>query len=382
MSSEPIQYCIFDVETPNRCNDRICSMGVVVVADSKILLSRTYLIDPETDFDAFNVNLTGIGPADVRGKPTFPVVWEELSDLFYCSVVVAHNASFDLGVLRKCLAAYQLPAQDIWYLCTVQASRRILPQMEGYKLDAICAYLGIPLEHHNAGSDAEACARLLLYLLAEDESAVEQTIAGCQMDCPEQKKSYRTKRQLSETSQALHDLKLLVQAVTADNQLTDGEVAFLHSWVRDNAHLKGNYPYDRILSTVNAALEDGVLEQRELDDLLDVLKSTLDPVGNCCADVASDALQLSGKGVCLTGDFERCSKKQIEAELACLGAVVQPRVTRKTDYLIVGGIGSAAWSSGNYGNKVKRALELQGQGFPIQIFREEDFFQKIEGASV
>lgn len=295
---------------------------------------------------------------------------------------MAHNAPFDLSVLRKCLAAYHIPAQDLWYLCTFQASKHLLPQLPNHKLDTLCNFLGIGLQHHNAASDASACAQLLLRMLQMDHIAVERCITGTKMDCSEPDKASHARHGPSETTQALHDLKLLVSAMTADNQLTEGEVTFLYQWAMSNRHLGGNYPYDRILATIEAALMDGILEQCELDELLEVLKATLDPVQYCCEKSSAATLDIVGKSICLTGDFDRCSRSQAEKELAEIGAIVQKGVTRKTDYLIVGGQGSAAWSAGNYGNKVKKALELQSKGLHIQIVQEADFYNWLEGSCV
>lgn len=377
------RYCVFDVETPNRANDRISSIGVTIVQDGAILTSTEYLVNPEVPFDAFNTQLTGIDASMVQDKPTFPSVWAELSDLFYHSIVVAHNAKFDLCVLRKCLAAYEIPAQDLWYACTLEASKEILPQLPNHKLDTVCGVLDIPLNHHSAGSDANACALLMLHLMDVNGTSLQRYITGYSMSCPQDNAAaWRPTAHPSATTQALHDLKLLVTAITADNVLTEGEVNFLNQWVQQNRHLDGNYPFDRILATLSAALEDGILEQHELDEMLSVLKSTLDPVQQCCLANTGDVLEISGKNICLTGDFERCARAQVEEELSSLGAIIQKNVTRKTVYLVVGGRGSSAWSAGNYGNKVKKALELQGKGLPIQIIREAEFFGELEGSCV
>jgi DNA polymerase-3 subunit epsilon len=75
--------------------------------------------------------------------------------------LVAHNAAFDRGVLRACCEASQLPAPRLPFRCTVQIARatwRLFPT----RLPDVCRYLGIPLEHHQALSDAEACARIVL----------------------------------------------------------------------------------------------------------------------------------------------------------------------------------------------------------------------------
>ena len=159
------RYIAFDVETPNRLNHRMSAIGVTVVEDGAVAETFYSLVDPETDFDPFNTWLTGIDEDAVRGAPTFPMLWPELRPLLDGGVLVAHNAAFDLGVLRRCLDAYDLTwKRSVPYLCTVQMGRRLLPGMS-HKLDALCAYYAIPLTHHHAGSDSSACAQILLRYL-------------------------------------------------------------------------------------------------------------------------------------------------------------------------------------------------------------------------
>ena len=159
------RYIAFDVETPNRLNHRMSAIGVSVVEDGKIVEEFYSLVDPETDFDPFNTWLTGISEDSVRDAPTFPELWPKLEKLMSGGVLVAHNAPFDLGVLRRCLDHYDIAwKKSVPYLCTVQMGRRILPGLS-HKLDAMCQYFGIALDHHHAGSDSHACAEILLRCL-------------------------------------------------------------------------------------------------------------------------------------------------------------------------------------------------------------------------
>ena len=81
-------------------------------------------------------------------------------------ILVAHNAVFDMGVLKKCLNGYGiLWKQSARYLCTVQMGRRVLPGMS-HKLNVLCDYYGIDLNHHDAASDSQACAKILLQYIA------------------------------------------------------------------------------------------------------------------------------------------------------------------------------------------------------------------------
>lgn len=81
-------------------------------------------------------------------------------------ILAAHNAVFDLSVLKSCLEDYGIFwKKSARYLCTVQIGRRVLPGMS-HKLDVLCDHYGIFLDHHNAASDSEACAKILLQYIA------------------------------------------------------------------------------------------------------------------------------------------------------------------------------------------------------------------------
>lgn len=69
------RYIVFDVETPNRANDRISAIGVAVVEGQSVVHEYYTLINPETHFDAYNTRLTGISPENVADKPNFAEVW-------------------------------------------------------------------------------------------------------------------------------------------------------------------------------------------------------------------------------------------------------------------------------------------------------------------
>lgn len=156
------RYVVFDVETPNRYNNRMSAIGISVVEDGRIVADYYSLVDPEQPFDPFNTMLTGIDARAVADAPSFPQLWEEIEPLMASGVLVAHNAGFDLGVLRKCLAAYVIPWKPtVRGLCTVTMGRSLLPGI-GHRLNELCDYYGICLDHHRADSDSRACAEILL----------------------------------------------------------------------------------------------------------------------------------------------------------------------------------------------------------------------------
>ena len=165
MTDNPNRFIAFDVETPNHLNHRMSAIGIAVIENGAVTEEFYSLVDPETEFDYFNTVLTGIDEDAVRDAPTFPELWPEIEPLLGSGILVAHNAGFDMSVLKRCLQHYEIDwKKSAPYLCTVTMGRRLLPGMS-HKLDALSAYYGIALDHHHAGSDSRACAEILLRYL-------------------------------------------------------------------------------------------------------------------------------------------------------------------------------------------------------------------------
>ena len=95
------KYIVFDVETPNRYNNRMSAIGISIVENGKIINSFFSYVNPEQSFDWFNTKLTGIDAKTVANAPTFPELWKKIEPILSSGVLVAHNASFDMGVLKK-----------------------------------------------------------------------------------------------------------------------------------------------------------------------------------------------------------------------------------------------------------------------------------------
>ena len=175
------RFTVFDVETPNRMSNRMSAIGITVIEDGTITDEFYSLVNPETHFDYFNTRLTGISEETVWNAPTFPEVWPQIEPLMSGGLLVAHNAVFDMNVLKRCLHDYEIEWKPYArYVCTVQMGRRLLPGMS-HKLNVLCDHYGICLDHHKADSDSRACAEILLRYL-EDGADVRQFIRTCSFD--------------------------------------------------------------------------------------------------------------------------------------------------------------------------------------------------------
>ncbi len=163
MSESPI-FLAVDFETASASKRAsACALGYALVVSGTIESAGQTLIDPGLEpelWSGVNIWIHGITPAAVRGAPKFMEAWEALIRIAPGIPIVAHNASFDTSVL---LAEYQrvqaqVPAQR--YACTVELARRAWPHVRSASLPNLAEMLGIELRHHDAGSDATACAQI------------------------------------------------------------------------------------------------------------------------------------------------------------------------------------------------------------------------------
>jgi DNA polymerase-3 subunit epsilon len=154
-------FIAIDFETADYEQDSACALALVRVEGSRIVQRSHFLIRPPRQAFFFSY-LHGITWEMVAGEPTFGELWPQLQPLLAdVEFLSAHNAPFDRGVLNACCAAHGLKAPQLPFLCTVTLARRTW-KLFPTRLPDVCNFLGIPLEHHNAASDAEACARIVI----------------------------------------------------------------------------------------------------------------------------------------------------------------------------------------------------------------------------
>lgn len=156
-------FTAIDFETANAFSP--CSLGLAKVVDNQVVEVRNWLIKP-TCFPYFHYyaqKIHGIYKEDVQDKPTFNLLWDEIKPYLENTMLLAHNASFDINVLRKTLQYYHIPKpMNSHYMCTYVLSRDVWKESTKFSLDFLCNQEGIQLNHHHSDSDAEACARLFL----------------------------------------------------------------------------------------------------------------------------------------------------------------------------------------------------------------------------
>jgi DNA polymerase-3 subunit epsilon len=159
----PRTVVALDVETADAQHTRICSIALVRIEDGKIAGEWSSLVRPPEPPAPRNVEVHGLSWAELHDAPTFPDVWKIVLGLLDgADAVVAHWAKFDREALeRNCRLEGQPPIHLPW-LCTVDLSKATWPQLPNHKLPTVASHLGIGLKHHEALSDAQACARIYL----------------------------------------------------------------------------------------------------------------------------------------------------------------------------------------------------------------------------
>lgn len=144
-----------------------CEIGLAVVRNGEITHVERRLIKPQCYpyFHWYAKKIHGISAKDVADQPCFDEVWKELSSLWKGQLLIAHNASFDMGVIRKNCAAYHLPNPHNPYICSITIAQNTWKDLAHYSLDSLCEQEGIAFSHHHAAADAEACALLVLHAM-------------------------------------------------------------------------------------------------------------------------------------------------------------------------------------------------------------------------
>lgn len=152
-----------DFETANRQPDSGCAIGAALIEDGRIVGSDATLFRPFTGSSFCFTDLHGIRWQDVKNLGDFSVAWKRIAPLWeHADIVIAHNAAFDMRVLFACSMRAQVVPPPRWYACTVTLARQCWPEWRDHKLSTACKNLRISLRHHEAGSDAAACAELFL----------------------------------------------------------------------------------------------------------------------------------------------------------------------------------------------------------------------------
>lgn len=191
---------------------------------------------------------------------------------------------------------------------------------------------------------------------------------------------------INEMNQSLGALLGIATGHLSDAHLSDSEIAFLHNWLEQHSALAASWPGDIIHSKVRAILADGHVSEEERAHLTDTLQKL---VGGQLEQLAASThvtqlafdevakIEIPGRTFCLTGDFAFAPRSKCEEAISERGGSVKSGVSKKINYLVVGGLGSAEWKHGSFGTKLEKAMTYKREGVPILIVHEEIWTQAL-----
>lgn len=172
-ADERFDYTAIDFETASSFRGSPCSVGLVRVRGGRIVDTRHWLIRPPEGadhFDSWNMSIHGITAEKVAGAPRWRDILPELVEFIGDDVVIAHNASFDAGVVRYACEIDSLDYPGWQFLCTLVMSRKMLT-LPSYCLPYVAEYLGLQFtDHHDALADARAVVDIVDHLSARSSA--------------------------------------------------------------------------------------------------------------------------------------------------------------------------------------------------------------------
>lgn len=160
-----MDFITIDFETATVDRNSPCEIGLTFVKDNQVIETKSWLIKPlqYPYFNPFNIYIHGIRPDDVADKPDFGQLWStEIRSLLENQFLIAHNAGFDISVLRRTLESYKIPFPTLFYSCSYIFSKKVWQGLSAYDLKTLCRINDIELVHHRAGNDSKATAELTL----------------------------------------------------------------------------------------------------------------------------------------------------------------------------------------------------------------------------
>ncbi|MFD1213386.1 exonuclease domain-containing protein [Arthrobacter sp. GCM10027362] len=324
-----IEFTAIDFETANGFRGSACSVGLSKVRDGKIVAEASWLMRPPAGYDRFdprNVKIHGITADMVAGRPRFGQVFAEMADFIGPDLLVAHNAAFDLGVIRSALEVSGLAGPAYEYACTVILSRRSY-SLVSYSLPFVAEAAGVPLRHHHdAVEDARACAGIMIDIAARNGAgSVADLLAAFGLPASRMEAYAPGVEPLSRATLAELDRQ---QAGTAGGW---------SGWPTEGSNPPANLDADR-------------------------------------------THPLYGQTIVFTGNLGM-PRQQAKNRAAEVGAQPASTVTRKTTVLVVGdGFSAADLKSGRVTAKARKVLELHSRGQQIEVLSEGEFLQMVGGS--
>jgi DNA polymerase III subunit epsilon len=323
-----VNFTAIDFETANGNRDSACQLAAVIVRKGAIVDQAMWMIRPvPMYFSPGNIRIHGITPSRVANEPVFGDLWSDIAAKIGNDCLVAHNASFDIGVLRACLMRHRCDTPEMQYTCTRAIARRTWPHRHRFGLKPLAEWLGIRFQHHDALEDSIACAKILL-------------AAG-----------------VDQQAQSLEELekKLNLSRGTAGDWGQSGPAARRRS---TSAGRSPSMAIDRLSnSSRTAETKAGYLTT-----------PAIPPIDLQRLLIRAEFIRpLSGKRIVFAGRFRDFSRTQADTLASRLGGQTQDEIDEAVDLVVVGKMNP---EDGNIQAEVDR---INQSGAKIRVVDEEGF---------
>ena len=365
-------YCVLDLETTDKDinNAEIVEVAAIKVRNNCVVDEFVSLVNPGIHIPESASAVNNIVDLMVWNAPTFSEIMDDFFDFLGDDIIVGYNNAFyDMSILHKKKMELKNAPFSNDYLDVMHVAKRCLGVSAFPSLESVCIQFDIDtIGEHRALKDCyltKKCYDLLFEKYGEEyfKNTSENGV-------------YKVKN--TDETLALRELQALLNEVVIDGKVTSSELLLLQEWIEKHSDLQGNYPYDRVFEAINRVLEDGVITDEELMELKSVFSEFADPVKQVSVSDLSNVI-FDNKHICLTGDFKYGSKQAVGELIISAGGILDNSVKKNTDYVVVGACGSSNWKTGNYGTKIKKALEYNEKGLDIAIVEEEVFVPAVLG---
>jgi DNA polymerase-3 subunit epsilon len=356
-----MDFVAIDFETANESPSSACQLGAVVVRGGVVTDRHCWWIRPRpARFNSHNIAIHGITPRRVQQEPEFDRHWDSIHQVIDGQVLVAHNAGFDIGVLRACLLHHGLAIPNLQYTCTRAVARQAWPNRSGYGLRAIADRLGVSFRHHDGLEDAEACAKILL--------AAADRCGQLTVDALEQRLKISRGR-AGQWGCAGPRLISRGQSRYNSGQWSRGGSGAAAGWERSNSSDGDRYRSGAVVYQRRLPLRDAL----EPATARSVDKSRSN-VERWLAHVSQTQI-FANRTVVFTGLLTRLDRADAERIVQAAGGTVRSAVSRRTDLVVVGEPDARTLRAGRtISTKQERAEQLRCQGQTIDIVSEHDWF--------
>lgn len=172
-----MDFVAIDFETANSIRSSVCSIGIVKVKNGIIVEEMQTHINPLSEFHYYNTKIHGITEEMVLSAPTFEEFWPSFKGFIENQTIIAHNASFDISVLKESIKRCHESIPNFEYGCSYQIAKKVWPDLYNHKLSTVSNYLDISLRHHDALEDARASALITLEALKRTKTRTIHELA-------------------------------------------------------------------------------------------------------------------------------------------------------------------------------------------------------------